>query len=378
MRRFSPPDWVSIPLCLASINLLSNCAVETSNVFIALYAEDLGASNLQVGFIAAATGISLLASSLLFGRLSDVQGRMKFIRLGLGLTSLAYLTQIFANSPMTLLVARSSVGFALGINISVIMAYTYEHQRQVGNFISYGALGWLVGAMIAAIVKNYNALFIISSVIAFLAFLISLMLVEKATSRMEVARFPVALVKADYRIYLGFFLRQLGGMAIWTVWPLYQASIGATKLWIAIVEATNMVGQIVFMRFIERFNPARMFQAGLLLSGIVFIAYGLANRYWQLIPIQIFLALAYSSMFVGALSYLLKRHPEYGTTSGLMNSATAVSGVLGPFLGGAVSQAWGYANLMYVGAGTTLLGLLAARGLNVKAVKPTDEGKEGR
>ena len=39
MRRFSLPLWVSIPLCLASINLLSNCAVETSNVFIALYAQ---------------------------------------------------------------------------------------------------------------------------------------------------------------------------------------------------------------------------------------------------------------------------------------------------------------------------------------------------
>lgn len=376
MRRFSPPDWVSIPLCLASVNLLSNCAVETSNVFIALYAQDIGATNLQVGFIAAASGIAFLVSSFLFGRLSDMHGRMNFIRIGLGLTAFSYLTQIFANSPMTLMAARSAVGFALGINSSVIMAYTYENQRQIGSFISYGALGWLIGAMTAAIVKDYTALFIISAVVAFAAFLISFLLVEKATSHMQVATFPVALVKADYKIYLGFFLRQLGGMAIWTVWPLYQASIGATKLWIALVEVTNMVGQIVMVRFIEKFNPARMFQAGLLLSALVFIAYGLANRYWQLVPIQLVLAAAYSAMFVGALSYLLRHHPEYGTTAGLMNSANAVSGVLGPFLGGAVSQAWGYATLMYVGAGTTLLGLLAARGLKVKTVKTADGGKE--
>jgi hypothetical protein len=70
-----------------------------------------------------------------------------------------------------------------------------------------------------------------------------------------------------------------------------------------------------------------MFQIGLLLSIGVFIAYGLANQYWELIPIQLVLAFAYSSMFVGALSYLLKRHPEYGTTSGLMNSVNALAGV---------------------------------------------------
>ena len=369
MRRFSPPSWVSLPLCVASINLLTNFAVETSNVFIALYARDTGASNLQVGFIAATSGIAFLVSSLLFGRLSDVYGRMKYIRIGLGLTSLSYLSQLLAHTPMTLLAARGFVGFGLGINSSVLMAYTYENQKQIGSFVSYGSLGWLIGAVTAAIVKNYQALFIISTGVAFLAFLISFLLKEKATSHIQVARFPLKLIKADYRIYLGFFLRQLGGNAIWTIWPLYQASIGATKMWIAVMEVTNMAGQIVWMRFIERFNPARMFQTGLLLSAGVFIAYGLANHYLQLIPIQLVLSFAYSSLFVGALSYLLRQHQEYGTTSGLMNSANALSGSLGPFLGGAVSEAWGYATLMYVGAGITFLASLSARGLRGRQEK---------
>jgi MFS family permease len=365
MRRFTPPSWVSIPLCLAAINLLSNYAVETSNVFIALYAQEKGASNLQVGFIAAASGIAFLISSFLFGRLSDIHGRMNYIRVGLGLTAVAYLTQLLAQTPMTLLAARAFIGFGLGINSSVIMAYTYENQRQIGSFISYGALGWLIGAVTALILKNYASLFIVSAVMAFFAFLISFLLKEKAAERMKVAMFPVALIKADYKLYLAFFLRQLGGNAIWTIWPLYQAGIGATKLWIALVEVTNMLGQIVFMRLIERFNPARMFQAGLLISAGIFIAYGLANQYWQLIPIQLVLAFAYSSMFVGALSYLLRRHPEYGTTSGLMNSVNALSGMFGPFIGGSVSQVWSYATLMYVGAGITLLGSLTARGLKL-------------
>src|SRR4030043_367146 len=266
MRRFVPPSWISLPLCLALINLFSNLAVETSNVFIALYAQEKGSSDLEVGFIAASAGIAFLFSSLLFGRLSDIHGRMRYIRIGLGLTALSYLSQLLAATPMSLLAARSFVGFAIGINASVIMAYTYENQKQIGSFISYGALGWLIGAVIAAIVKKYEALFIISAAVAFIAFLISFLLVEKPTERIQVALFPVKLIKADFRVYLAFFLRQLGANAIWTIWPLFQTSIGATKLWIALVEVTNMVGQIVFMRFIEKYNPAKMFQTGLLVS----------------------------------------------------------------------------------------------------------------
>jgi MFS family permease len=246
------------------------------------------------------------------------------------------------------------------------MAYTYENQKQIGSFISYGALGWLIGAVTAAIVRNYTALFIISAAVAFIAFLVSFLLKEKAINRIRVAAFPFNLIKADWKVYLAFFLRQLGGNAIWTIWPLYQAGIGATKTWIAMVEVTNMVGQIVFMRLVEKFKPSLMFQAGLAISAAVFVAYGLANRYWQLIPIQMVLSFGYSAMFVGALVYLLRRHPEYGTTSGLMNSANAVSGVFGPFLGGAVSEAWGYPSLMYVGAGITLLGFLTSQGLRAR------------
>jgi MFS family permease len=366
VQRFSPPAWVSLPLYLATINLFSNCAVETSNVFISLYANEIGSTNLQVGLIAATNGIAYLVASFWFGRLSDMRGRLRYIRIGLALTAAAYLSQFLARTPLTLLIARGLVGFAVGINSSVIMAYTYENRNQIGNFISYGALGWLFGAMIAAMVKNYQALFIISACVALVPLLIAFLLKEKPTKRVRVAMFPVALIKADYKIYLGFFLRQFGGMAIWTIWPLYLYSIGASKLWIAIIEAANMVGQIVAMRYIERFNPVRMFQAGLLLSGVVFVVYGLVNRYWQVVPVQLVLAVGYSSLFVGALSYLLRFYQQRGTISGLLNSTTALSGSVGPLLGGAVSQAWGYATVMYVGAAITFLGALSTRGLKLE------------
>jgi predicted MFS family arabinose efflux permease len=125
-----------------------------------------------------------------------------------------------------------------------------------------------------------------------------------------------------------------------------------------------MAGQFVFTRYVERFNAARMFQIGLVLSVVVFGLYGAANHYLQVIPMQVLLAVCYSALFVGALNYLLSRHRERGTMAGLLNSSMSLSGSLGPFLGGAVSQAWGYDAVMYAAAGLSFLGLLASRGID--------------
>jgi MFS family permease len=366
MRRFSPPAWLSLPLCLATMNFFSNTAYETSNVYLALYARSIGSSNLQVGYIAAAMGIALLVSSFIFGRLSDIHGRVKFIRAGLGLTPVSYVLQLLAYDPWTLLAARAFFGFCIGINFAVIMAYSYEQQRQIGNFIAYGALGWLVGAMLAAIFKEFEILFAVSAVIALIPFLLSFLLKEdrESATLIRVAAFPMRLIKENYRIYLAFFLRQLGGTAIWAIWPLYLSGIGASKIWISAMDATNMIGQFIAMRIVERFNPGKMFQAGLIISAIVFAIYGLATHYLQILPVQLLLSVGYSALFIGCLNYLLRRHPEHGTIAGLMNSTMSLSSGLGPFLGGAVSQVWGYAEVMYLGAGITLLGLLSSRGIN--------------
>jgi MFS family permease len=337
-----------------------------SNIYLALYARSIGSSNLQVGYIGAAMGIAFLVSSFLFGRLSDMHGRVKFIRIGLGFTPVSFLLQAMANNPWTLLAARGFLGFCIGINSSVIMAYTYEQQKQIGSFVSYGALGILVGEMLAAAVPDYKTLFIISAAVAVVPFLMAFLLQEDGESagHIRVAAFPVQLMKSNYKIYLAFFLRHLGAAAIWTVWPLYLSGIGASKFWISTMDATNMTGQFVAMRVMEKFNPGRLFQVGLLLSAVVFSIYSITNQYLQIVPVQLLLAVSFSAMFIGAFNYLLRRHRERGTIAGLMNSTMSLSGSLGPFLGGAVSQAWGYGAVMYAAAGLSLLGLLSSRGIN--------------
>lgn len=363
MLRIRPMIGGSLTFRLALVSLLLNLAIEASGVFLPLYAKDIGSSNLEIGFITATYGLTFFLSSLIFGRQSDIHGRLGFIRWGLGLSAIAYLTQIMAHTPVVLLAARGFVGFCLGIASAAVMAYTYESQKQIGNFVSYGSLGWLFGALVAAVLGNYEALFLTSTIASALAFLVSLTFREEPTSHIRVATLPLQLIKANRKVYFAFFIRQLAANAVWTVMPLYLAGIGASKLWIAILDGINMGGQFVVMRVVEKFDPAKVFRIGLLTSALVFAIYGIATNYLQLVPVQILLAVAWSCMFIGALGYLLRKSNERGTVSGLMYSTMYLSAGVGPFIGGAVAQVWGFVTLMYIGSGLSLLGFLYSSGL---------------
>ncbi len=190
----------------------------------------------------------------------------------------------------------------------------------------------------------------------------SLTLREEPTSHVQVAAVPLPVIKANRKVYLAFFMRQLGATAIWAILPLYLAGIGASNSWIAVLDGINMGGQFITMRLVEKFDPAKMFRIGLLISALVFVIYGIATNYLQLVPVQVLLAIAWSSMFIGALSYLLRKSNEWGTVSGLLYSTIYFSAGLGPFLGGAVAQVWGFVPLMYVGSSLSLLGFLSSWG----------------
>lgn len=362
---------------LALMSFMMNFAVEASNIFLPLYARSLGASNLEVGFVAASYGITYFLSSLVFGRQSDIHGRLVYVRGGLLLSVLAYLSQVVTPSPMALLVARGFVGFCLGLVSAAVMAYTYENQKQVGRFASYGALGWLFAALAAAVLKDYGPLFIASAATSLIAFLVALTFREEPANRVRLLVSLLPLLRSNLRVYFTILLRQLGSQAAWAIFPLYLVGIGADLSWIAAISAINVAVQFVGMRLVERFNPALMFRAGLLFSALAFAAYGMATSYLQVVPVQVLLGVGWSCLFIGGLSYLMRKNTERGSVSGLFYSTNYLSAGLGPFIGGAVSEVWSFAAVMHVASALSLVAFLSSRGMKTGDERPPLPGKEG-
>ncbi len=372
MRHFNFPK-ISTGLLIVLVTFLLNMAAETTAVFVPLYGQSLGASALQVGAIVSVNAIAFFVSSLISGRQSDIHGRLIFVRIGLGLLVVAYILHIFVREAGTLLLIRGVQGLCMGVVTAAFTAYTYEYQQQIGRYISFGSLGVLFGDFTAAIVRDYHSLFIASAVISLIGFVLALRLVESKQNRAASVTLPLSLLKADGRAYLSVFIRQIGAAGVFTIFPLLMISLGASRTWVAALNAINMISQFIAMRYVEKINPVVSFRLGLILSAVVFTAYGTLTHYQFFIPAMLLIGVGWSLLYIGVLVYLLRRNPERGSVSGLLFSTQYVAWGIGSFVGGGIAQVLGFSSVMLTGAGLALIAALTSRGLKAddKKIKPT-------
>lgn len=350
-----PRRWL---VCL--VNFCLSFAAMSSFIFIPLLGAQLGASDVEVGIIGGAYGIAFLVSSLYSGWKSDRLGRLLFVRWGLLISSAAFAVQLLAFTVPILMIVRAFVGFALGIATAAIIAYAFESGANMGKYSSYGSLGWIFGAVAAALVGDIRLLFWLGFLVCLLAFFVSLTFPKMPSNNFSKPPNLWRVMKRDYRIYLAVFLRHLGASAVWIIFPLYLSSIGLDNFWIGLLWGVNFAVQFVVMRQLDRFSEFKTFFYGQLISLFVFIAYAFVTGRFYLIIVQVFMGVAWSCLYVGALLIVLRSGKERGTAGGIFQSTINLCNAVGPLLGGFIAQGWGYRGVMFFAAALCLGGLFVA------------------
>ncbi|MCL6638716.1 MAG: MFS transporter [Firmicutes bacterium] len=349
---------------LNALNFLLNTAIQGSTIFIPLLGAQLGASDFQVGLVGASYGGAYLLSSLYCGRRSDRRGRLVFVRTGLFLCTISFASQILAGKLPSLALLRAGVGLTLGIAMAALVAYAFESGADMGRFSSYGSLGWIAGALVAAWLKQFDILFAASSLCCAGAFFLSLRLPEEpgpeSRRRGKNPSSLTAVIRSGGTVYLAVFARHLGATAVWIILPLYFASLGLDRFWVGVLWGINFAVQFLVMRHLERFNPHTVFTTGQLLSIGVFVAYAFVENLWPLVAAQALLGVAWSCLYVGALLLVLRTGEDRGTASGIFQATLNLCGAVGPFLGGAIAQEWGYRGVMLFAAALGVAGLAVA------------------
>ena len=352
------------------IQFLAYAAMMASAIFIPVLAvQEFGATDSEIGVIVGGHGLSVFVSSYVFGRASDMHGRRIFIKSGLLLASFFFFIQIFADSVSSLIILRFLAGFGVGIFPAALTAYVYESKGPLGKFSSYGSLGWAFGSLITAALalkvfkiadlNFYNLIFISSSFMLFTAFLFSVRLHDRKVVKMNIPFFPVKIIKENFSLYLSFFLRHTGANAAWMIFPLYLMELGADAFWVGIIYFLNSGTQFIIMRYIDRFRSQLLISTGLGVSILVFVGFGVAQNFREIIPIQALLAVSWSCLYVGSLLFLTDKNIEKATSVGLLNSVTSLCAITGPLIGGFIAEFYGLRAVMFAGAGLSLLGYLA-------------------
>ncbi|MEM2978568.1 MAG: MFS transporter [Candidatus Hadarchaeales archaeon] len=352
-----------------ALTLLSNTGVAFSSILIPLLSKELGLSFFQLGLVVMGYGLASALSYFLFGRFSDAVGRRTvFVRAGLAACSLAFLAQILMGGFGSMLLVRTTAGFCVGIGTFPLLAYLSglpRYEARVWLFAGFTSLGWAVGYLGAGFLPGYEAAFVLSALSFLAGFLFSLFLPEVRARRRNFSSLEV--IRRNRLVYLHYLLRHTGAQCVWTVFPLYLAELGASRSWIGFLYALNCGLQFFIMTAFSRIkkplNDEVLVRTGLVLSTVTFLAYSLATSYLHVLPVQPVLAVAWSTLYVGSLLHLLRRNVEKATSTSLLGSTISVAGVIGPFLGGAVSELFGLRAVMFTAFGLNLAAtLLATRG----------------
>jgi len=251
---------------------------------------------------------------------------------------------------------RMLLGLCAGVFPAALVAYFYEENRRLGRFSGFGSLGWGVGALLVGVSQRVN-LFLLAALILVVTAVVAVIGLRSQRVRLGQEFFDTRVFRRNWRVYVAFLLRHLGAFSIWTIFPVYLAHLGASRFWIGLVYALNPLGQFFFMNLLEHSAEDKLIKSGLILSILVFVAFGLANDYRQVIPVQLVLALSWSCLYLGSLKQLLRTNPERSTVAGMLQSVLSLAAVLGALLEG-VTGAFGYRTVMFTAAGLAFAGAL--------------------
>ena len=320
--------------------------------YVPVLARDhLGISELMITFIVGAYATASFIASYLFGRAGDIYGRRVIIRLGLLLSTLSFALLLVSSTFEILLIVRIANGFCIGIYPGALAAYAYESKMKMGRFATWGAIGWAIGTFFAGYAAGFNIYyaFVMSTIFLIFAFSSSLTLPKVSRIRVNVPLFPVETFKKNIHVYLAMLLRHSSAAAIWTLWPLFLISIGATPLTIAIVQVTNSIAQVLFMvALTDRLESKTLVALGLIGSAITFASFPLARNVLEVLPSQVLLGFSWACLYVGSLKYVTDNNDDRSTASGLLTSIMSLSGAIGPIFAAVIySIIPGYVPIMF-------------------------------
>ena len=343
---------------LNSIQFFTNASIMMSLIFIPNLAEEMGATYTQVGIIMSVYGACLFFSSYIFSKAAESWNIKKLLLIGLACSAVAYFLQIFACDPLSLALLRGLLGICVGMYPAAFIMHIYGLKRSIGKFSSFGALGWAFGFLGAGLIKDFDLIFLVSSLMVILSLIIAVRIPEVQLDKIKVDYFSFSTIRNNWSIYLTFFLRHTGAVGCWTIFPLYMVGLGADKFWIGLLFTINPLVQFFIMRRLDGRNMELVVKGGYLLSILAFTSLIPATIYYQIIPSMFLVAISWSFLFVGSTELLLMRNKDKATSAGYINSVISLSMITGALLGGTLSGMFGFTAVFIVAAGLSLVSLL--------------------
>lgn len=357
--------------------------------FLPLYLHELGITDpdqvqLWSGFIFGINFFSAFLVSPIWGTLADKYGRkIMVIRSGLGM-SIAITLMGFSTSAVHLLILRFLNGLVSGfIPAGISLTAANTPRERVGyalGLLQAGAVsGSVMGPLFGGLMAEwfgFRTIFTVTGVVVFVATMVVLFMVKELhkpdPKQVKIGGFfseGTAILgnKMLLPLFSVAFLIQFAMMSPNPQMPLFVRELGAPGGYIVffagLVTAVTGLSNIIASPQLGKIGDKRGSQYVLILSllgaAVFFIPHAFVTSVWQLLLCRFLLG-----MFIGGMlpsvNSLVRHHAPVGkeaTAYGYSNSAICLGNMLGPMMGGFVSNWIGIRGLFLV---TSLFLLLNA------------------
>ena len=177
---------------LVSTMLISMLGFGIVVPLLPIYADELGASGLEIGLINAGFSISLMIALPFMGRLSDRFGRKVFLCWGLGILTVASLCFIWAQNPVQLILVRILQGVGASMHLPIAQAYLGditpkgEEGKWMGHFsailFSSMSIGPLFGGVLTDLF-SVNTTFLVMAALCFIGLIATIIFLPEVVKR---------------------------------------------------------------------------------------------------------------------------------------------------------------------------------------------------
>jgi MFS family permease len=402
---------------LTIISFILFMSVGITSPISSLYAESLGASYVAIGLLGAATSLTTIFFSTVWGRASDRLGQRKAF-LAVGLAALAVGRGLMAVVPsyeylFVLNVLASTAQAAYGTSSLALMGDLLERRpgergRRIGTFRGLGSFGFGLTAFLSGSLADRFSIrvpFLLSGLVLAVAFLLTLkveepspddttstslrdwhgfwrllvastrdaaeslidqftVLLRHGLERVQPAEAGSASLTSDAEkersewlplspLLISALLWSLSFWAVYSVWANYmvselgyaQADVG--RLW-SLAALTEFPMMVLSGWLSDRVGRLPMLSLGFLIWSFIFAGYVYIPVMPWIILIQLTRGFAYSAFTATAMTYAAEARPksQRGWVSGLYSSSSGIGTILGSFVGGSLTQFFGFRTMI--------------------------------
>jgi DHA1 family multidrug resistance protein-like MFS transporter len=378
---------------LVSTMLISMLGFGIVVPLLPIYADQMGASALEIGFINAGFSLTLLIALPIMGRLSDRFGRKIFLCTGLSILTVASLCFIWAQNPTQLILVRIFQGIGASMHLPIAEAYLGDitphgqEGRWMGHFNAILFSSMSIGPFFGGVLTDLfsaSTTFLVMSGLCFTGLIATLIFLPEVTKRM-VAKEEGSIFNGlrKSRIMKGvFFFRMALGFSmacIMAFLPLF----GSQKLGLSVMLIGILIASRTPLALLQSYTGTladKYSRRGLVIIGslatLIFIGLiPLTSGFWSVLIVYALMAIGTALAMPAANAYIVEegRFFGMGASMALFMMAMQIGNGFGPIILGGIVDFMGIESAFYAAAVIIALGVAAfiwfSRGYKPRVLK---------